>query len=225
MINALLPMKSHSARVPNKNIRLFHDKPLYYHIAYVLQESKLVSLIIINTDSDVIAEEASKCFSKVKIINRPPELCGDFVSMNDIIAHDINSVEGEHFLQTHCTNPLLTQTTIEQAINVYFNSLDKHDSLFSVNKLQTRLYWESGEPINHNPGELLRTQDLPPVYEENSNIYLFSKNSFIAAGNNRIGINPKMFQIPHLESIDIDEEHDFQIAQQIMRLRVSGDIV
>ena len=221
-IKALLPMKEHSERVPNKNIRTFAGRPLYHRVAAVLQACEGIETIIINTDSDYIAEDACKHFSKVQIIIRPVELQGDFVPMNDIIACDLAQISGEHYLQTHSTNPLLTMETVSAGIKSYFNSLDTHDSLFSVTRLQTRLYWEDGRPVNHNPEELLRTQDLPPLFEENSNFYLFSKKSFAAAGNKRIGLKPIMFPMNKLEAVDIDEEVDFRMAEMLYRLRKEG---
>ena len=218
-LTALLPMKGHSERVPNKNRRLFAGKPLFHHVAGVLQESAFIEAIVINTDSDLIAAEASKHFSKVKIINRPPAICGDSVPMNQIIAHDLSVLDGEHYLQTHSTNPLLTLETLERAIEEYHSLGPAYDSLFSVTRLQTRLYWESGEPVNHDPEELLRTQDLPPLYEENSNIYLFSRSSFEKAGHKRIGLKPKMFSMKALEALDIDTEENFILAEAVFRLR------
>ena len=107
---------------------------------------------------------------------------------------------------------------MKSAIKEYFSSLDNYDSLFSVTKLQTRLYDQTGEPVNHNPRELLRTQDLPPLFEENSNIYIFSKTSFYAAGSKRIGKKPKMFAMGKLEATDIDEETDFILAETLLKM-------
>lgn len=217
-LTALLPMKGHSERVPNKNMRQFAGRPLYHQVAKTLQESFLVGSILINTDSELIAEDATQHFSKVKIIWRPEKLRGDFVPMNDIIGYDLSVSGGEHFLQTHSTNPLLTGKTIEAAIKKYFSSFGDFDSLFAVTRLQTRLYWESGEPVNHDPAELLRTQDLPPLFEENSNFYIFSKESFTAAGKKRIGLKPAMFAMDKLEAVDIDEPADFELAEVLCRL-------
>lgn len=221
LVTALLPMKGHSERVPNKNIRSFAGKPLYHQVASVLQESGLVKAIIIDTDSDFIAGNAIENFSKAKVVERPQNLRGDFVPMNEIIAHDLSVTEGEHFLQTHSTNPLLTLRTLEEAVRRYFEFDRGHDSLFSVTRLQTRLYWESGEPVNHDPRKLLRTQDLPPLFEENSNLYLFSRNSFTAAGNRRIGLAPRMFPMRPLEAIDIDDEETFELAEAVWAMRKS----
>lgn len=215
---ALLPMKEHSQRVPNKNIRDFCGCPLYHRVLSSLLESRHIEEVVINTDSKFIADDVNKHFQRVKVINRPKHLCGDFVSMNDIIDYDILKVSGEHFLQTHSTNPLLSTETIDRAIEKYFDSLNELDSLFSVTRLQTRLYWKDGESINHNPKELLRTQDLEPVFEENSNFYIFSKSSFYNNGKKRIGKLPLMFEVDKLEAIDIDEESDFRIAEALFKI-------
>ena len=218
-IKALLPMKCHSERVPNKNIKNFCGRPLYHAVLTALLRSEYIDKVVINTDSDIIKEGALKNFERVVIIDRPKKIQGNFVSMNDIIAYDLSKIDGEHFLQTHSTNPLLQSSAINLAIETYFKNLKKFDSLFSVTRLQTRLYWKDGSPVNHNPNELLRTQELPTLYEENSNLYLFSKASFAAAGNRRIGLKPGMFEMDKLEAIDIDEEEDWQLAEILFKLR------
>lgn len=220
-MTALLPMKASSERVPGKNIRYFAGKPLYQHVAEILERCSAVDRIIINTDSEAIAEEALSAFSKVKINVRPESLRGDLVPMNEIIAHDIQTSDNQHFLQTHSTNPLLSLKTLEEAIKTYSCFLDHYDSLFSVTEYKSRFYDEHGKPVNHNPKELLRTQDLPGLYEENSNFYLFSKSSFIAAGQNRIGLKPKMFVVNKLEAVDIDEREDWILAESLFKMRKS----
>ena len=213
-IKALLPMKGNSERVPNKNMRDFDGAPLYHAIVKSLLASKYISHVVINTDSEVIAKDSKENFGdKIIIIDRPEEIQGDFVSMNNIIEYDLSQLEGEHFLQTHSTNPLLRSETIDSAIETYFDSLDDFDSVFGVTKVQTRFYDKDAKPINHNPNELLRTQDLEPMFEENSNFYIFSKEAFKNADNKRIGLKPKIFEVNKLEAVDIDEPEDFKLAE------------
>jgi CMP-N-acetylneuraminic acid synthetase len=217
---ALLPMKGHSERVPNKNMRDFNDRPLYHAIMHTLLKSKYIEKVVINTDSEIITEDAKKNFGEsVIIIDRPKEIQGGDVSMNVIINYDLSKVNGEHFLQTHSTNPLLRVETLDKAIETYFENLDKYDSLFSVTRVQTRFYDKNANPINHNPKELLRTQDLEPLYEENSNFYIFSKESFKNAGNRRIGLKPQIFEVNKLEAVDIDEPEDFILAEILYQNR------
>lgn len=217
-IKALLPMKGNSERVPNKNMRDFNGSPLYHAVVKSLLYSKHIECVVINTDSEVIAKDAKEIFGdKIIIINRPIEIQGDFVSMNDIIAYDLSKLDGEYFLQTHSTNPLLKSETIDKAIEKYFAGLDNFDSVFCVTKVQTRFYDKNAKAINHNPNELLRTQDLEPMYEENSNFYIFSKDSFKKSNNKRIGIKPQIFEVNKLEAVDIDEPEDFIIAELLYK--------
>ena len=215
---ALLPMKGHSERVPNKNIKPFNGVPLFHVVLKKLHESKYISEIIVNTDGDAIKESITSEFPKVKIHDRPESIQGDFVSMNEIINYDLQESDGDIYIQTHSTSPLLNINSIDKAIELFINQ-NEHDSLFSVTKLQTRLYWGDISPVNHNPNELLRTQDLPPVYEENSNFYLFTKQSFKESGNKRIGVKPMMFPIDKIEAVDIDEPEDFIIAEVLHKLK------
>lgn len=215
-VTALVPMKGHSERIPGKNIRNFVDKPLFFWILNSLKKSRYVSRILIDTDSLDIKRLIFDYFGgSIEILDRPEYLCGDFVSMNEIIKYDISKVEGTFYLQTHATNPLLGTKTIDSAIEKYFDFSRKgFDSLFSVNRYQSRFYNAEFIPINHNPSELVRTQDLPPIFEENSCLYLFSRESFLQAGA-RIGSRPYLFEMDKIESIDIDEEADFRLAEYI----------
>lgn len=213
-LKALLPMKGNSQRVPNKNMRNFDGAPLYHAIMKTLLASKYIENVVIDTDSNIIAKDAKETFGdKVIIIDRPEEIQGDFVSMNTMIDYDLSQLDNEHFLQTHSTNPLVRTSTINTAIEKYFDGLKQYDSLFSVTRLQTRLYDKKAKPINHNPNELLRTQDLEPLFEENSNFYIFSKDAFYNADKKRIGLKPQIFEVNKLEAVDIDEPEDFKLAE------------
>ena len=134
--------------------------------------------------------------------------------MNKIIEDDLANIESDHFIMTHTTNPLISPETIKNAYKNYINNLDVHDSLFTVNKIQTRFYSEGAIPINHDPDNLKRTQDIEPWYEENSCLYFFNKSSFDKT-KSRIGIDPQMFVTPSLESVDIDEVSDWVLAESL----------
>jgi len=207
---ALVPMKGHSERVPNKNLRNFNGRPLCQWILNTLSHTPEVDEIVVNTDSGRLADE-TRAFNAT-VLNRPQRLRGDHVSMNKIILHDVAETDGDLYLQTHCTNPLLCSDTISEALSMFKES--DCDSIFSVTPLQTRLWDEDGVPINHQRDELKRTQDLPPLYEENSNLYLFTNKS-IKRCENRIGNNPTMYPMDEREAIDIDEPIDFMIAEKL----------
>jgi CMP-N-acetylneuraminic acid synthetase len=217
-ISALVPMRHHSQRVPGKNYRPLNGIPLYQHILTTLTQVPEVDEIVVDTDSDIILHGIQSNFPAVKLINRPPELRADDISMNTILLHDISQSPADLYLQTHSTNPLLKASTISRAINKLLQVYPEHDSLFSVTRLQTRLYDHLGKAINHDPKVLIQTQDLPPVYEENSCIYLFTAATLRKNGT-RIGETPLLFETDPEESWDIDEEVDFKLVEMILKAR------
>lgn len=212
---ALVPMKAHSERVKNKNIRDMCGKPLFYYIIENLHKCNNIDKIVVDTDSVIIKEKLRTDFGDVVVLDRPEELRDGLTPMNSIIEHDLKQIKGDYFLQTHTTNPLLKPETIDKSIELFLKLKD-HDSLFSVNRIQKRCYDSKGNPINHDLKIMLRTQDLTPVYEENSCIFLFTRKSF-EIENNRIGGNPYMFEMDIEESMDIDEEFDFELVKCVIR--------
>ncbi len=210
-IFALVPMRHHSQRVPGKNYRPLAGKPLYQHIIETLLAVPEISQIVVDTDSNPVMEGLQKNFPQVAIIDRPESLRADDVPMNEILLYDTDKFPADFYLQTHSTNPLLKTETVSRAIKTFLASYPAKDSLFSVTRLQTRLYFQDGRAINHNPGELIQTQDLPPVYEENSCLYLFTRENLVKK-HHRIGGTPSMFEINADEAWDIDEELDFEIC-------------
>lgn len=216
-IVALVPMKGHSERVPNKNFRLFNGKPLYRWIVDALLELPEIAEVVINTDARATFEaQGVGQLPRVRLRDRKPELCGDFVSMNKVLADDVANVPADLYVMTHSTNPLLRPATIRKAIAHYraVTADGSADSVFAVNRFQTRFYRADGSPINHDPNNLIRTQDLEPWYEENSNLYLFSAESF-ARTQARIGARPKMFETPRAESLDIDDQEGWEMAEAV----------
>lgn len=214
---ALMPMRHSSERVPGKNYRPFGDgRPLYQHMVEVMSACSQIDRIVIDTDSDLIKEQCAKSFPQVVVLNRPQHLLGGMTPMNDVLLHDISEVEAEFYLQTHSTNPLLTKETLQRAVDTFFDQYPIYDSLFSVTRMQTRLWDSLARAVNHNPNILLRTQDLPPIYEENSCVYIFPGAS-LKDRHSRIGNRPYMFEIDRLEAQDIDEEIDFRIADLIFK--------
>ena len=213
-------MKGHSSRVPRKNLRELADRPLYHWILDALQNASHVDRVIVETDSDEI-EQSVKSSYDLTVLRRPPDLVGDEVPMNQLIAFNMENAPADIYVHTHSTNPLLKSSTIDRAIETFKAQQGKHDSLFGVTAWHTRLFWPDGSAANHNPDELIQTQDLPPIYEENSNIYIFTAASF-AKRQHRIGTTPVMFPIDRWEAVDIDEEIDFEFADFLMRKQLSS---
>ena len=218
-IVALLPMKGISERIPSKNLKSFCSKPLFHVVLNKLISCEFIHEVLINTDCENIKKNISENFkNKVRIIDRPKNLIGNYVSMNEIIKHDISLSDADIYFQTHSTNPLLLSTSIEKSIRTMIDyvHLDKYDSIFSVTETKKRFYTRSCTPMNHDP-TMLVTQHLEPIFEENSCFYLFTKSSFLLK-DSRIGAKPYMFSLNKIESVDIDNPEDFIIAESLYEI-------
>jgi len=218
-IVALLPMKANSERVKGKNFREFNGKPLFRWILDTLLAVEAIDQVIINTDArQILAENGLVDSERVRIRDRKPELCGDFVSMNLVLADDVANVPADVYMMTHTTNPLLSIGTVRGSLELFEKCTadGSADSVFTVNKFQTRFYRADGSAINHDPDNLIRTQDLEPWFEENSNLYVFSAPSF-ASTKARIGKRPKMYEMGRTESVDIDDAESWQMAEAMSK--------
>ena len=213
-IIALLPMKANSERVRGKNFRDFNGKPLFRWVLDTLLSVQEIDLVVINTDARAtLADHGLVDGDRIMIRDRRPEICGDLVSMNRVIEDDVASIPADMYLMTHTTNPLLSAGTIRGAIAAFRSAraAGEADSVFTVDRVQTRFYRADGTAVNHDPDNLVRTQDLEPWFEENSNLYVFTAESF-ASTRARIGRRPKLFESPRFESIDIDDAEDWDFA-------------
>lgn len=214
---ALVPMRHTSERVPGKNYRVFGDAPLFHHVVRTLRSVPEIDEILIDTDSPVIQGQCAETFPEVKVVPRPDHLTAGEIPMNTIIEHDLSLTEADVVLQTHSTNPLLRPQTVSQALRMYLDDQDC-DSVFTVTRLQQRLWDADTQPVNHDPKVLLRTQDLPPLYIENSCVFIFGRD-LIAGTGNRIGPKARMLEMDPIEAMDIDEEPDFLLAEAAWRMR------
>ena len=214
MITAVIGIKEISERVENKNLRILGGQPLFCWIIDTLLSVGQISEIVINADGkELIKQLNSKYGNKIIVIEREDELKGHDVPMNKIILSSLDSCANEIILNTHVTNPFLKAGTIKNAIKSY--SLEK-TSVFSVSEYQSRFYTSELKPINHVPEVLLKTQNLDPLYEENSLMYIFSKKDFLQ-NRNRINKESRPFITPKLESIDIDTEDDWLLSTKLVQ--------
>ena len=178
-IVALLPMKGNSERIPNKNMKLFNGRPLFHTIMDILVTCSIVDNVIINTDSESIADSAKETYKDFVIIHkRPEDIRGDTVPMNKIIEYDLAHSNADIYIQTHSTSPLIENRSLMNALEMMAKEANRFDSIFSVTKIQSRFFSKVGTPLNHDPKLLLRTQDLDPIYEENSGFLYFYKGVF-----------------------------------------------
>lgn len=215
---AIVPMRHNSERVPGKNYRPLAGIPLYHHVIRTLSSVAEIDTIVIDTDSDFIMDDCAANFPFVRLIARPEHLRDGNIAMNDVLLNTLTQVEADVVLQTHSTNPFLKSDTVSAALRFFGRSGCEFDSVFSVTQLQARLWDAETRPVNHDPSVLLRTQDLAPLFIENSCFFIFTPK-LLRERSNRIGARPHMFAMSALEAVDIDTEEDFALALAIAQTK------
>lgn len=215
LFTALVPIKKESQRLPGKNFLPFNGRPLWTWVLEKLEQIPEIDEVLVNTDVEFSSEQM-KPFPKVRILVRPDHLLPQTIGGNELAEYDITQTDSEWFIQTHCTNPLTTRSTLRRAIQIYLGHLTDHDSLYTVTRHQARFYTPDREPLNHDPSVILRTQDLPPVFEDNGAAFVFSRKSFNEA-KGRIGLRPYTLELSKIEALDIDDRDDFRIAEAVAR--------
>ena len=211
---AIVPMRHNSERVPGKNYRPLAGIPLYHHIIRTLSAVPEIDSIVIDTDSNFIIEDCAAHFPLVRVLLRPENLRDGNIAMNDVLINTLDQVDADIVLQTHSTNPFLKADTVSSALILFNRPGNEFDSVFSVTRLQARLWDADTQPVNHDPSVLLRTQDLAPLFIENSCFFIFTPQ-LLRERRNRIGSHPLMFEMAALEAVDIDVEEDFALAVAI----------
>ncbi len=211
-ITAIVPIKLNSERVKNKNIREFtNGKPLCYYILDTLKKVKKIDEIYVYCSNEEIKKYIP---DGVKFLKRNSNLDQNTTKINEVLTAFANDVDSDIYLLTHATAPFIKPETIEKGIDIILDG--EYDSVFTVQKIQNFL-WKDFKPLNYDLDNIPRTQDIEPIYEETSGLYIFKKSE-ILDNNRRIGSNPYMLEVSKIEAIDIDEEEDFVIADAIYNL-------
>src|ERR1700690_2013694 len=104
-------MRHFSRRVSGKNYRLLGDKPLYRYILDTLLAVPAITEVIVDTDSELIMRDIAQELPQVRVVVRPEHLRSEMLVMNDILLNTVTEVDADYYLQTHSTNPFLTQDT------------------------------------------------------------------------------------------------------------------
>lgn len=218
---AIVPMRHSSERVRGKNYRPLAGKPLFHWVVETLLRVPEIDEVVIDTDSPTIIDDTAAAFPDVRVLVRPEHLRAGEIPMNDVLLNTIEQVQADVVLQTHSTNPFLSAETVSSAMKRFLAKEDGCDSAFGVTRLQARLWTADAQPVNHDPAVLLRTQDLDPIYLENSCFYIFTPETLRQRGN-RIGAHPLLIETPPMEAIDIDEESDWNLAAAVATMHTDG---
>lgn len=208
---ALIPIKLESKRIPGKNIKPFFDgTPLMSFIQKACLSAKNIDEVYIYCSNDEVQKYV---LPGVKYINRPKYLDGDNINANDFIREFMKVVDADIYVNAHTTSPFAKTETIEELVEKVASG--EYDSAFCAETIRTFM-WKDGKPLNFDPNQFPRTQDLPLIYGETSIAYVFTKESFLTY-NRRLGAHPYVKEVGKIEAMDIDYPEDFDICNAVYR--------
>ncbi len=217
-IIAVVPIKLNSRRLPQKNIKSFRNgKPLCSYIFETLCDVEMIDGVYTYCSDERIKEYIP---SSVKYLKRSNKLDQDSTKMNEVLMSFARDVDADIYVMTHTTAPFITKESIIKGIKAVTE--DNYDSSFAAKKLQDFI-WKDGKPFNYSLDKIPRTQDLPALFEETSGFYIYKRYVITDLGR-RIGNNPYIVEVGEIESIDIDEEEDFIIADAVFNY-INGRMV
>lgn len=202
-----VPMKADNARLPNKHFLPLAGVPLYTHIFRALSAVEGVDSVYAWASDPVFAEGLPE---NVEFLARDPKLDGDTVRGLDLFQGFAAAVEADYYLLAHATAPFLRTETMQRGLEGVLSG--EYDSAFSGEKIQTYC-WHRQKPVNYDPLDMVRTQELEPVYVETSGFYVYSRAEILERAR-RIGDNPLIVEITAAEAVDIDWPADYDTAHR-----------
>lgn len=212
-IVAIMPIKLKNERCPGKNTRLLGEKPLLQYELNNLKATGLCSEINVYCSDEAVIPFLSE---GVIFMKRPKELDLPTSNFTQIFSMFMNEKDADIYVYAHATAPFVTVETMKQCIESVKSG--EYDSAFCAVKLQDYL-WQDGQPLNFDATNLPRTQDLKPIYQETSGVYVFTKEVFLQY-KRRIGIKPFIKEVTFKEAIDIDNPEDFDLAEVMFNVNM-----
>ena len=149
----------------------------------------------------------------LKFLKRDKYLDGFQVKGLEIIDYFVRDVDADIYVLTHVTQPFTRSESIKKALAKVVSG--EYDSAFSAVALQDYL-WMDGKPLNYDMKNIIRTQDLKPIYMETGAFFIFKKEVFTKLGQ-RIGQKPYICEIDQFEAVDIDTAEDFDFAETVAK--------
>lgn len=208
---AIMPIKMNNERLPGKNTKILGKKPLLQYELDSLVETGLLDEIDVFCSSEDIQEYLPE---KVNFVKRSEELDLPTSNFTQIFEAFMNEKDADIYVYAHATAPFITVETMKECIEAVQSG--KYDSAFCAIKLQDYL-WKDGESLNFDASNVPRTQDLEPIYQETSGVYVFTKEVF-EKYHRRIGKNPYIKEVSFKEAVDIDEADDFKLAEVLVNV-------
>jgi N-acylneuraminate cytidylyltransferase len=202
------PAGGGSKRIKNKNVCLVGGKPL---ITYCIEQAlEVTKNVFVSTDCEKIKRVCQPY--NVTIIDRPKHLATDVSDVRDTIRHFFEKNNNNVLVLMQPTSPLVKSKFVFEGIK----KMNKFDSIISVCEMRSFFWSENGKPLNYDPLNKPRTQDMDALYMENGAFYITRRDNFISQNtltNGRVGF----VVMPQELSIDIDTETDLKNFRDMIK--------
>jgi CMP-N-acetylneuraminic acid synthetase len=208
-VKALIPVRSGSVRVANKNLKPFAGSTLLDIKISQLLKTPGLDGICVNSNDPQMLEAAAK--HGVETCLRDSYFASNEVPMSEVYANLAENLQSDDVLFTHVTNPLADERTYGRIIENYRELDDDYDSIATVSDVKDFLYWD-GRPVNYDPKRKPRSQDLPNIVKLNHVVSILPRETIIQR-QDIMGHLPKFETLSDLESMDIDTLLDFEVAE------------
>ncbi len=206
---AFIPIKLNNQRLPGKNTRQLSDGTplcdLMFNIVTKIPEIQEIYCFCSNEEIIPFLPE------NIKFLKRSKNLDSSDTTANEIISAFMNVINADIYVKLQVTSPFLKPESISECIReVSNNTFDSATIVTKVNKF----LWRDNKPLNYNPNNVARTQDLPRIYCETTGAYVFRKELFIKT-NCCLGNNSYFKEVGLMESLDVDNLEDFQLVNSV----------
>lgn len=211
-IKALIPVRSGSLRVQDKNIRPFANDSLLAIKIKQLQRIYKIGLIddvVVNSNCEIMLQLARNM--QATCVKRDSYYASNEIMANDLYENLAQNIDSDVILVAHVTSPLISDQTIINCIEIFKSNIHIFDSLATVNLIKQFL-WLNGKALNYNPNYKPRSQDLPDVLALNHAICILPRH-IMKTKKDLLGYKPNFYKVGELEGIDIDNMIDFEIAE------------
>lgn len=218
-VSAVIVARGGSVRIPSKSLLKLQGESLIERKIHQLQKCKNIHRVIFGSDNDEMLNVAKKAGAET--VRRPDFYCDERVaSANDMIGNMMDLIKTDIVVWAHCTNPLLSANTYDNAVAKFVELYPEYDSLLSVVVLQEHLWGTDKKPLNYNPyaKRHVPAREIPPYYMQDGGIFIqpyeqMKKNSYF------FGKKPYLFEIPTDEFLDINNMRDYLLAKAILNTK------
>lgn len=213
-IVSFIPIKLNNQRLPGKNTMLLEGRPMCDYLFETISEIEVIDEKYVYCSDEAIQPYIMPYEKKgLRLLKRDKYLDGFQVKGLEIIDKFIKDVDADIYVLTHVTQPFTKASSIAKALEKVISG--EYDSAFSAVALQDYM-WMNGKPFNYDMKNIVRTQDLEPIYMETGAFFIFKKEVFTELGQ-RIGNKPYIYEIDQFEAVDIDVAEDFEFAKVVAR--------